>query len=43
MAKRQKQNFDVVVVGSSNTDLIIESAKLPEPGMTVLGGKYQLD
>ena len=42
MAKQQKQNFDVVVVGSSNTDLIIESAKLPEPGMTVLGGKYQV-
>ena len=42
MAKRQKQNSDVVVVGSSNTDLVIESAKLPEPGMTVLGGKYQI-
>ena len=42
MAKRQKQNSDVVVVGSSNTDLVIESAKLPKPGMTVLGGKYQI-
>ena len=42
MAKRQTQTSDVVVVGSSNTDLVIQSAKLPEPGMTVLGGSYQV-
>ena len=42
MAKRQKQPPSVVVVGSSNTDLVVQSDKLPEPGMTVLGGKYQV-
>ena len=42
MAKRQKQSPSVLVVGSSNTDLVVQSDKLPEPGMTVLGGKYQV-
>ena len=42
MAKRQIQSPAVVVVGSSNTDLVIQSSKLPEPGMTVLGGEFQV-
>ena len=42
MAKRQMQSPSVLVVGSSNTDLVVQSDKLPEPGMTVLGGKYQV-
>ena len=42
MAKRQTQFSTVVVVGSSNTDLVIQSSKLPEPGMTVLGGEFQV-
>ena len=42
MAKRQTQSPAVVVVGSSNTDLVIQSSKLPEPGMTVLGGEFQV-
>ena len=42
MAKRQKQPPSVVVVGSSNTDLVVQSDKLPEPGMTVLGGEFQV-
>ena len=42
MAKRQTQSPSVVVVGSSNTDLVVQSDKLPEPGMTVLGGEFQV-
>ena len=30
----------VVVVGSSNTDLVVRVDKLPEPGETVLGGEF---
>lgn len=30
----------VVVVGSSNTDMVIKSSKLPRPGETVLGGEF---
>lgn len=32
----------VVVVGSSNTDLVITSKRLPRPGETVLGGAFQV-
>jgi ribokinase len=31
----------VVVVGSSNTDLVIVSGRLPAPGETVLGGEFR--
>ena len=30
----------VLVIGSSNTDLIIRASKLPSPGETVLGGAF---
>src|SRR2546422_11701808 len=30
----------IVVVGSSNTDMVIKSARIPEPGETVLGGRF---
>lgn len=30
----------VVVVGSSNTDLIVKVPRLPQPGQTVLGGEF---
>lgn len=30
----------VVVVGSSNTDLVVSCSKLPKPGETVLGGDF---
>ena len=42
MAKRQIKSSAVVVVGSSNTDLVVQSSKLPEPGMTVLGDELQI-
>lgn len=31
----------IVVVGSSNTDLVVKSTALPKPGETVLGGEFQ--
>ncbi len=30
----------IVVVGSSNTDMVIKSARIPAPGETVLGGEF---
>src|SRR5690606_38421338 len=30
----------IVVVGSANVDLVIQTPHLPEPGETVLGGKF---
>jgi len=32
----------IVVVGSSNTDLVVSSKKLPSPGETILGGDFDL-
>lgn len=31
---------NIVVVGSSNSDLIIKADKIPKPGETVIGGKF---
>ena len=36
-----KNSRKIVVVGSSNTDLVVKSTTLPKPGETVLGGKFQ--
>jgi ribokinase len=33
---------NIVVVGSSNTDMIIRLARLPKPGETVLGGEFSI-
>ncbi len=30
----------ILVVGSSNTDMVVQSARLPRPGETVLGGTF---
>jgi len=30
----------IVVIGSSNTDMVVQSGKLPKQGETVLGGKF---
>jgi sugar/nucleoside kinase (ribokinase family) len=32
----------IVVIGSSNTDLVIRSSRLPRPGQTVLGGDLDI-
>lgn len=31
---------NIVVIGSSNTDMVIKSTHLPQPGETVLGGQF---
>ncbi len=30
----------IIVVGSSNTDMVIQSARIPRPGETILGGSF---
>ncbi|HSW47056.1 MAG TPA: ribokinase, partial [Phycisphaerae bacterium] len=32
----------IVVVGSSNTDMIIQAARIPRPGETILGGAFSM-
>lgn len=32
----------VIVIGSSNTDMVVRSASLPRPGETVLGGNFMM-
>ncbi|MEI6568963.1 MAG: PfkB family carbohydrate kinase [Verrucomicrobiota bacterium] len=31
---------NILVIGSSNTDLIIQVARIPKPGETILGGTF---
>jgi ribokinase len=33
----------IFVVGSSNTDMVVKSAKLPAPGETVIGGEFLMN
>jgi ribokinase len=37
-----EHNMKVVVVGSSNTDMILNVSKIPVPGETVLGGRFSM-
>ena len=37
------ENPKIVVVGSSNTDMVLKSNHLPLPGETVLGGKFTMN
>jgi ribokinase len=30
----------IIVIGSSNTDMVVKAAKLPSPGQTLLGGTF---
>ena len=34
------KNGKIVVIGSSNTDMVVQSGHLPSPGETVLGGEF---
>ncbi|MGQ9621328.1 MAG: ribokinase [Bacteroidales bacterium] len=34
---------EILVIGSSNTDMVIKTAKLPAPGETILGGTFLLN
>lgn len=36
------QNKNIVVIGSSNTDMVVKTATLPRPGETVTGGEFFL-
>ncbi len=33
----------IVVIGSSNTDMVVRSARIPVPGETILGGKFLMN
>ena len=33
----------IIVIGSSNTDMVIKTEKLPAPGETILGGKFLMN
>lgn len=33
----------VVVIGSSNTDMVVKSARIPVPGETILGGRFMMN
>ncbi|HNW57046.1 MAG TPA: ribokinase [Bacteroidales bacterium] len=33
----------IIVIGSSNTDMVIKSKKLPAPGETILGGTFMMN
>jgi ribokinase len=37
-----KQRPHVVVVGSSNTDMVVAGASLPKPGQTITGGSFYI-
>jgi ribokinase len=38
--KRARRKSQILVVGSSNTDMIVRLARIPGPGETVIGGKF---
>jgi ribokinase len=40
MHHSRKTQPSVLVIGSSNTDLIIKMARIPKPGETILGGEF---
>jgi ribokinase len=33
----------IIVIGSSNTDMVVKATKLPEPGETILGGTFLMN
>jgi ribokinase len=36
-------NKKIIVIGSSNTDMVVKSKKLPSPGETILGGNFLMN
>lgn len=38
-----KSGNKIVVVGSSNTDMVVRCDRLPRPGETVLGGEFMMN
>src|SRR3954465_9395931 len=39
-ARQVTRSARIVVVGSSNTDMVVRVSKLPRPGETVIGGDF---
>lgn len=39
----KKQANQIVIVGSSNTDMVVSCQRLPRPGETVLGGEFMMN
>ena len=35
--------MEILVIGSSNTDMVVQSGHLPAPGETILGGKFLMN
>lgn len=40
---KSAQKKKIVVIGSSNTDMVISCERLPRPGETLLGGKFMMN
>ena len=34
---------NIIVIGSSNTDMVVRSEQLPGPGETILGGEFLMN
>jgi len=41
LGMKTRLSSEVVVVGSSNTDMVVRAAHLPKPGETTLGGEFR--
>ena len=39
----QKMSKNILVIGSSNTDMVIKSSSLPRPGETIVGGSFLMN
>lgn len=35
-------NKKILIIGSSNTDMVIKATRIPEPGETILGGEFKM-
>lgn len=42
MGERKIDSMNIVVVGSSNTDMIIKVPRIPRPGETIIGGTFSI-
>jgi len=43
MKKEAITSGNILVIGSSNTDMVIKTEKMPAPGETILGGKFLMN
>ena len=42
-SKQSSSSNRILVIGSSNTDMVIKTEKLPAPGETILGGRFLMN